>query len=217
MILALETSSRRGSVALFDGSRVLARQTWDEPAARHTALHPTLQQVMAEAGAGWNHLRALAAGRGPGAFSGVRAGLVTAQLLALPGALPVLAVSSGEALAMALREEAGARPIVIAGDARRGMIWFAVFRGQGADVRKQVDWTLAPAAEFINHLPEGACIASPDWARLSAVCGPQDGRFHWIGEDRYPAAEQVARWAWRQLEAGLPGEPVEPLYLHPPV
>ena len=217
MILAIEVSSRRGSVALFDGARVIAIQTWDEPAARHTQLQPAVARVMEETGQTWNHVRAVAAGRGPGMFSGVRAGLMTAQMLALPGALPVLAVSSGEALAMALAREAEGHPLIIAGDARRGSIWFAEFHGHGDSVRKHRDWTLVPAAEFTHHLPGGACIASPDWARLAAACGPRDSRFHWIEEDRYPHAEQVARWAWRQLKAGLPGESTEPLYLHPPV
>ena len=217
MILAFELSSRRGSVAVHDGTRVVAQQVWDEPAARHQALFAAVPRVLQEADVTWNHLRALAVGRGPGAFSGVRVALMTAQAFALPCHTPVLAVSSGEALALDLVHEAGVRPIVIAGDARRGAIWFAVFHRHGAGVKKVQDWTLVPATDFTRHLPDDAYIASPDWARLAAVCGPRESRGHWVEEDRYPSANRVAEWAWAKVQAGQPGEPVEPLYLHPAV
>ena len=217
MILAFELSSRRGSVAVYDGTRVVAQQMWDEPAARHQALFAAVPRVLQEAETSWNHLRAIAVGRGPGAFSGVRVGLVTAQTFALPNCTPVYALSSGEALAMDLVHEAGAQPIVVAGDARRGAIWFAVFQRHGTGVTKKQDWTLVPATDFTRHLPDGAWIASPDWARLAAACGPREARWHWIEEDRYPSAARVAEWAWSTVQAGSPGEPLEPLYLHPAV
>ena len=214
MILAFELSSRRGSVALHDGARVIAQQTWDEPAARHQALFTAVPRVLQEGGANWSHLRALAVGRGPGSFSGIRVALMTAQTFARPLLTPVLAVSSGEALAMDLATESDGQPIVIAGDARRGAIWYAVFQPHGSGVRREQDWTLVPAADFTARLPHGARVASPDWARLAAACGPRDTAVTWIEEDRYPSANRVAEWAWACLRANEPGEPVEPLYLH---
>lgn len=217
MILALELSSRRGSVALHDGGRVIAQQNWDEPASRHQALFATVPRVLQEGGVSWSQLHAFAMGRGPGSFSGIRVALMSAQTFARPLLTPVLAVSSGEALALDLIPEAGGQPIVIAGDARRGSIWYAVFQPHGQHVRREQDWTLVPAADFTARLPHGALVASPDWARLAAACGPRDTHIRWIEEDRYPSAVQVAEWAWARMRAGEPGEPVEPLYLHAPV
>lgn len=217
MILAFELSSRRGCVALHDGERVIAQQNWDEPAARHQALFTTVPRVLQEGGVTWNHLRAIAVGRGPGSFSGIRVALMAAQTFARPQLTPVLAVSSGEALALALVPEADGHPIVIAGDARRGSIWYAVFRPHGEGVKREHEWTLVPAAEFSARLPRRALVASPDWARLAAACGPRDAAVHWIEEDRHPSACRVADWAWARVRSGEPGEPVEPLYLHPAV
>lgn len=217
MMLAFELSSRAGSVVLHDGTRVVAGESWDDPAARHPAFFSAVPRIMNEAGVTWNHLRGIAAGRGPGAFSGVRVGLMAAQAFARPSLTPVLAVSSGEALALEVVQESGPHPVVVAGDARRGSIWFAQFHRSEEGVRKQRDWTLVPAAEFTGQLPDGAWVVSPDWARLSAVCGPRDARLHWIEGDRHPTATRVAEWAWRQLAAGTAGEALEPLYLHPPV
>jgi tRNA threonylcarbamoyladenosine biosynthesis protein TsaB len=217
MILAFELSSRHGSVALFDGHRVVAQESWDEPAARHPLLFAAVPRVLRQADVAWTDLRAIAAGRGPGAFSGVRVALMAAQVFALPNRTPVLAVSSGEALALDLVSEAGAQPIVIAGDARRGSIWYAIFHRHGEGVKKHQDWTLVPAADFAQHMPEGAWMASPDWARLSAACGPRESRVHWIEEDRYPSATRIAEIAWHTLESDHPREPLIPLYLHPAV
>lgn len=217
MILAFELSSRRGSVVVHDGSRVVAERTWDEPAARHQALFTAVPEALQEAGVTWNHLNAIAVGRGPGSFSGVRVGLMAARVFALPNATPILAVSSGEALALDLAAEAGTHPIVVAGDARRGAIWYAVFRRHGQAVRKEQDWTLVPAADFTRGLPDGAWVAAPEWDRLAAACGPRDTRLHWMEGDHYPPARRVAEWAAAQLASGQTGEPAEPLYLHPPV
>jgi tRNA threonylcarbamoyl adenosine modification protein YeaZ len=161
MMLAFELSSRAGSVVLHDGTRVVAGESWDDPAARHPAFFSAVPRIMNEADVTWNHLRGIAAGRGPGAFSGVRVGLMAAQAFARPSLTPVLAVSSGEALALEVVQESGPHPVVVAGDARRGSIWFAQFHRSEEGVRKQRDWTLVPAAEFTGQLPDGAWVVSP--------------------------------------------------------
>ena len=128
---------------------------------------------MIQAGVTWNHLRAIAAGRGPGSFSGTRVALMAAQTFALPSRTPVLAVSSGEALAMDVVPEAGAHPVVIAGDARRGAIWYAVFHRHGHAVKETQDWTLVPAADFVAKLPDGAWVV---FRRTRPACTPPAAR-----------------------------------------
>lgn len=217
MILSMELSSKRGSVALFDGQRVLAQEVWDEPGARHPALFPAVPRILQQAGVAWEQLLGIAAGRGPGAFSGVRVALMAAQTFALPCNTPVFAFSSGKALALDLCDEAGNRPIVIAGDARRGSIWRAIFAADASGVKTISEWDLIPAAGFCQHLPDKAFVASPDWTRLASACGHLDPRFHWINEDRYPSATRIAELAWHSLSTSQPGESLTPLYLHPAV
>ena len=115
---------------------------------------------------------------------------------------------------MDLVSEAAGQPIVIEGDERGGSIWYAMFRHHAHALHREKDWTLVPAAEFTGRLPRGAVVASPDWNRLAAACGPRDPSVHWIEADRYPSAARVAEWAWARVRANEPGEPIEPLYLH---
>ncbi len=217
LLLALELSSTRGSVALCDADRVLARQDWVDPQARHPVLQAALQRVLTESGHSWDDVAAFAAGRGPGAFSGVRVALNTAQMLALPSARPVFAASSGEALARGLAASGETRPIIVAGDARRGMVWFARFERAGSALLTARVWTLAPASTFGSLVPDDAVVASPDWVRLSAVCGPRNPRVRWTEHDVFPDAAQVAALAQEQASGLRPIEPLEPLYMHPPV
>jgi len=212
MMLAFELSTRRGSLCVYDGARVLAHEAWDEPAARHPGIYDVLPRLLRAAGAEWAKLTAVAVGRGPGSFSGIRVALTAARAIALPTRLPVLAVSSGEALARAVAQEADAPArIVVAGDARRGAIWYAVFHRHGTEARPEGDWTLAAAQDFAARVPEGALLVTSDPARLSKAMGAA------AAAERYPDAAHVAALAWQRIQQGRPGDPLEPLYLHPPV
>jgi tRNA threonylcarbamoyladenosine biosynthesis protein TsaB len=212
MMLAFELSTRQGSVCVYDGTRVVAREAWDEPAARHPGLYGVLPALLRAAGTEWSRLTAVAVGRGPGSFSGIRVALTAAQAIALPTRLPVIAVSSGEALALAAAHEPDAPDrLVVAGDARRGAIWYGCFHRHGDDVRPDGPWALAAAAGFAAHVPPGARLLTSDAARLARAMGATGAT------ERFPDAAHVATLAWRRLQLGVPGDPLEPLYLHPPV
>lgn len=212
MMLAFELSTRQGSLCVYDGTRVVAHEAWDDPAARHPDLYGVLPALLRAAGAEWSRLTAVAVGRGPGSFSGIRVALTAAQAMALPTRLPVIAVSSGEALARAAAQEPGAPAhLVVAGDARRGSIWYGCFHRHGDGVRPDGPWALAAAAEFAAHVPQGARLLTSDAARLARAMGATGAL------ERFPDADHVAALAWHRLQQGAPGEPLEPLYLHPPV
>lgn len=212
MMLAIELSTRRGSVCLHDGERVVAHEAWDDPAARHPGLYNVLPRIMRDAGAEWLKLSAIAAGRGPGSFSGIRVALTAAQALALPSKLPVIAVSSGEALAQAVAREPDAPSrIVVAGDARRGTVWYARFHRHGREARIEGAWALAPADNFAACVPADALLVASDSARLQRATGLT------AVSERLPDAADVAALAWHRLRQGIAGDPPVPLYLHPPV
>lgn len=218
MILAFELSSRRGSIALHDGTTVVAERTWEDAAARHGALWPELDALVKSTGLHWPALTALAVGRGPGSFSGQRAAITAARVLAAPDRHRVLAVSSGEALA---REWFAAHPgsggaLIVAGDARRGSIWHGHLERHGACVRLSGDWSLASGADFLAHIPHGAPLVTSDRARLEAALAGKTGDVPEIHEC-FPTARAVAAVAWSRLRADIASDPIEPLYLHPPV
>ncbi|MCO5044587.1 MAG: tRNA (adenosine(37)-N6)-threonylcarbamoyltransferase complex dimerization subunit type 1 TsaB [Kiritimatiellae bacterium] len=215
MILAFEQSSRRGSIALCRASETLAHREWDDPLARHTRMGPALQELLKESNLQWDALTAIAVGRGPGSFSGLRAAITTARVLAAPSAIPVMALSSGAALAhdWFSRQPTNPAPLVVAGDARRGAIWYAIFCPNTPGMRPSTDWTLAPATEFSARLPANATLATSDRARLLAALGDAASTLEPI-EEVFPAATALAHLAQMRFDASLPSEPPEPLYLH---
>ncbi len=131
-ILALETSTDACSVALDDGRDTIER--FDTEPRRHAALLlPMIESVLAEAGLRRQDVDAIAFGRGPGAFTGVRIAVAAAQGLALGLDVPVIPISSLAAVA----EEASADDacIAVAGDARMGEVYWGVFARENGTLR----------------------------------------------------------------------------------
>ena len=214
LMLALELSTRRGSVALAHAGpqfQLLDEVDWESPQAQSERVFGAIEQILGRRSLKIHEIGVFAAGRGPGGFSGIRIGITAIQALALPLGRRVMAVSSGRALAHDLRERHPGRPVAVVGDARRERWWWGAFPASGAALH---DWRVDEPAHVLERLPAEAVVASPDWDRLGARVGP-DGR--WIREPRFPRAAAVALLAAEALQTDAPGEPVEPIYLHPPV
>jgi tRNA threonylcarbamoyladenosine biosynthesis protein TsaB len=141
-LLALDTSGSTARVALFrpEGADGLARLAGGERTGqRHSAyLLPLCHDILTAAGVGAAGLAAIACGRGPGSFTGLRVGLAVAKGLALPFDLPLALVSSLEALALDLarRLPAGApatlAPVI---DAGKGEVYLQLFAAAGGAPR----------------------------------------------------------------------------------
>ena len=141
-LLAIETATECCSVALLAGARLIERS---ELAPRRHAelLLPMCDEVLAEAGLARRDLDALAVGRGPGAFTGVRLAVSAAQGIALALGIPVVPVSSLAALAMQAPDDGGDVLAVI--DARMGEVYAGFFRRSGDRVEAISDETVGSA------------------------------------------------------------------------
>lgn len=129
LLLALDTASSAVSVALHDGEHVLAVRTGDQAPKHVELLTPLVAEALAGIGAKTTDLTAVAVGVGPGPFTGLRVGLVTARVLALALGIDVLGVCSLDALAAgAVRAGLGAAEFVVATDARRREVYWARYQ-----------------------------------------------------------------------------------------
>ena len=123
-LLALDTSTEACSVALFHrGEKThineLAQRT-------HTKrILPMIDEILANSGVGLNQVDALAFGRGPGSFTGVRVGAGIAQGLAFGADLPVIPISNLTAMAQGAFELHQAENVVSAIDARMNEVYFS--------------------------------------------------------------------------------------------
>jgi tRNA threonylcarbamoyl adenosine modification protein YeaZ len=241
--LGIELSSRQGSVALLKDGALLAEKTWVGERVRHNTIFQTLETLLREVDVSYCDISLYAVGRGPGSFSGMRMSFAIAQALALPNKTEVRAVSSGAALALAAARE-GAENICVIGDARREQFWVGFFQcsnlsdsesafgisqkkrpageWQKNGLKVSEPWKLIAYDELI--IPEGMLIVSPEAERLTqyfpnilsrrSPSAKADGTCDANGVNaRFPLASDVAALAEKQREL----EPLEPLYMHPPV
>ncbi len=128
MLLAFDTATPHVTVALHDGSSVVGTFESEEPMRHGEMLAPGIEQVLSEAGATAADLTEIAVGVGPGPFTGLRVGLVTARTLALTRGIPVRGVCTLDVLAAAAIDS-GLVEFMVATDARRKEVYLASYAG----------------------------------------------------------------------------------------
>jgi len=142
VLLAFDTATPQVTVALHDGDRVVAEYDASEAMRHGEMLAPGIADVLAQAGALSQDVTAVAVGVGPGPFTGLRVGLVTARTMALALDIPVYGVCSLDILA-AEAIDRGLDEFVVATDARRKEVYLATYaegrRTSGPDVVRPAD------------------------------------------------------------------------------
>jgi tRNA threonylcarbamoyladenosine biosynthesis protein TsaB len=154
VLLAFDTATPYVTVALHDGEDVVTERRSEQRMKHGEQLAPLIEQVMTDAGIVRQDLTALAVGNGPGPFTGLRVGLVTARTLAFVLEIPVYGVCSLDVVALeaALGTEPVGGDFVVATDARRKEVYLASYddRGRRLDgpevVRPAEAATTAPVA-----------------------------------------------------------------------
>jgi tRNA threonylcarbamoyl adenosine modification protein YeaZ len=211
LVLLLDTSSAAvtaGVGEVGDGSsRVLAEHALVDGKKHGEALAPLVTRCLADVGAAAADLGAVVADVGPGPFTGLRVGLVTAAAMADALGLPTYGVCSLDALATAVAD--GGEPFLVATDARRREVYWAVYGGAGERLTDPaVD---RPAVVAGRAAALGARRAVGAGARLYAeVLG-----FPLAGPD-HPDVEGLLSLAAARVAAGAPSEVLTPLYLRRP-
>jgi tRNA threonylcarbamoyladenosine biosynthesis protein TsaB len=123
-VLAFDSCLGACSAALLDERSVLAARYEEMPRGQAERLVPMVEEVRAEAGLAWSAIDLICVTIGPGSFTGVRIGLAAAQGFALVADLPILGLTTLEALAGAAPPD---RPVLAAIDARRGQLYAQPF------------------------------------------------------------------------------------------
>lgn len=200
VLLAFDTATALVTVALHDGNRVVAERTSDQPMKHGEQLAPLIEAVMADAGVGRRELRAVAVGVGPGPFTGLRVGLVTARTLGLALGIPVHGICSLDILAAEVfASGTGGNGFFVATDARRKEVYLAAYDADGRRVQGPM---VSKPAEVKTEVPVAG--AGP---ALYPECFPQA-----IGP-RQPSAGWLAQVVVDERAELL--QP-EPLYLRRP-
>ncbi len=211
-LLAIETATEACSVALWiDGA---VRERYEIAPRRHTELVlPWADALLAESGIVKSQLDAIAVGRGPGAFTGVRLAIAIAQGIALALGRPIVAISTLAALAM----QSDAERMIAAIDARMGEIYSGSFArdADGLITALDAERLARPDAVELPH--------DRDWVGVGSGFAAADGALvrslgdHLLRCDAaaLPHAADVARLAARAFANGeaIAPEYIEPAYL----
>lgn len=202
LVLLLDSATPSVVVGLVDGGAVLAQQTAAGPARHGETLAPTLAAVLAEAGRRPADLAAVVVGTGPGPFTGLRVGMVTAAALGDALDVPVHGVCSLDAVALGLADVTGTT--YVATDARRREVYWARY----ADGLRVDGPQVGPAQDVLDLLaahPADRVVGAG--AVLYQLPGAQDAG---------PTVAGLLAAAAPQLERGAPPEPLRAAYLRRP-
>jgi tRNA threonylcarbamoyladenosine biosynthesis protein TsaB len=193
-------------VAIADPAEVtpLAERSIVDERAHGELLAPAITAVLAESGLRTRDLAAVVAGVGPGPFTGLRVGLVTAATMASTLGIPAYGVCSLDAIGAA----AGPTTLV-ATDARRREVYWALYRNGVALTAPAVE---SPAAVVEQLAAQEVAAALGDGAHRYAALLPLPV----LDEPRYPSAVALARLAAARVLSRAPGEALTPLYLRRP-
>ena len=211
LLLAIDTATSAITVALHDGDGVLAESSTLDARRHGEYLAPGIAQVLAQAGRTAAEVSAVVAGTGPGPFTGLRIGLVTARTFAFACGIPVFGMCSLDALAHQawLEDAAGlGKSCVVATDARRKEVYWARYDIRAGGVVRRGEPMVAKAGVIANEvrgLPvigRGAVLYADCFGRR---LGPLD-----------VSAGALAGLAARRLAAGEELPAAEPMYLRRP-
>jgi tRNA threonylcarbamoyladenosine biosynthesis protein TsaB len=198
LVLGIETSTARSSVALVDESHVIASASLGLPRRHGQFLLPAIRFCLDQAGVGIDRLTGVAVGLGPGLYTGLRVGIATAQTLAGARGLPVVGLSGLDVLAFQVRYSR--RLVCAAIDARRGELFWAFYRSAPGGVQREselevgtIDTLVGEIAargepvlvigeaavahagrlEDVDAEPAGPDLATPDAAVLAELAVPR--------------------------------------------
>ncbi len=212
-VLAFDSSGSACSAAVRNGDRLLARESETMSTGQAERLVPMIEAVMARANLGFEDLDLIAVTLGPGAFTGVRIGIATAEGLGLASGRPVLGLTSFEAVAAGTPTELRAgRALVVAIESRREELYLQAFDAAGAPLAEGA--LVAPVA-WSAWLPAGPLVLAGDGAgRLTAAAAGRD-LVRAPGSGLVDAGD-LASLALRRWRPGEAVPRLEPIYLRAP-
>ena len=217
-ILALETSSALGSVALCQGPRVLAVGVLATTSRHCQWLIPTVRDLCRQQDWPPHLLDQVYVSAGPGSFTGLRIAVTVAKTLALALDLKVVAVPTAQVIA-ARAESLEAPPphLAVALDAKRRQVYGAVFRLQEGRYAPLLEACLLAPAELLARSPRPLGLTGEGLTYHAEAF--QAGDVPWVpAEYRMPRAQEVHRIGWGMARKGCftPPAALAPIYIRPP-
>ena len=217
LILALDTATDQGSLALMAADRLLREYSLESPGTYLTRLLPGIAALLQATGRGLHEVGAIAVSQGPGNFTGLRIGLATAKGLAWALGCPLVPVPTLEVLAAEFPSHP--HPIGVLIDAKRQEAYWGLFSCRDQHPQPLAAPVRLPVALLPPRLKPPLTLTGPGlnaYQDFLEQALPRD--LDWAPpEVRYPRAATVASLARWRLKQGLTASPQQltPTYLRP--
>jgi tRNA threonylcarbamoyladenosine biosynthesis protein TsaB len=167
LVLALDTSTSRGSLALVCDQRLLAELTLESSTSYLNRLLAGIDYLLQESGCTIQNIGLIVVSQGPGNFTGLRLGLSTAKGLALAVGCPIVAVNTLDALATNFPfAEVPVCPVI---DAKKNEIYAAFYRSGGAAATLSSDYLLLPPKDLAMRIASPTLITGPGLDRYGSL------------------------------------------------
>ena len=199
LILGIETATERVGVSIGGHDGVIASFQVTRGRRHAETLMPAVEFVCREADVTVPEIGAVAVDIGPGLFTGMRVGIATAKALASALEIPVITATSLELIALPLVDDE--RVVVSIVDARKGEVFYAMYRADGRDARAVTEPMCGPIDAVVSAIQERgqSVVAAGDGARRYAEQLEADFRIR-IADEAYdhPSSDTLVRLAHRR-------------------
>jgi tRNA threonylcarbamoyladenosine biosynthesis protein TsaB len=159
-LLLIETSGRVGQVAVAAGERLLAARRLDQARRHARDLAPAVRDLLRQAGWRPPELTAVLVGRGPGSYTGLRVGIMSAKAMAYAVKCPILAVDTFPTIALAAGPAAS---VDVIADAQQGRVYAQRFAaaGGGGPPAALTDLVVEAVEDWLARLPAASLVTGP--------------------------------------------------------
>ena len=215
MLLALDTATQYASIALYDGKNVVAELNWRSDRRHTVELAPQVDNLLRLAGIAPAELTALAAGIGPGSYTGTRIALSYAKGIVLARDLPLIGIPTLDALAYP--QLPAQQPVCAMVAAGRGRYCWAVYAPDEPQPRRLTEFGLSKLPELLPQLQPPMLFAGEisqedqdrletEWSAGASILSPARA---------LRRAGALAELAWARWQAGDVDDPISlsPIYL----
>ncbi|MGI9051533.1 MAG: tRNA (adenosine(37)-N6)-threonylcarbamoyltransferase complex dimerization subunit type 1 TsaB [Ilumatobacteraceae bacterium] len=217
LILGIETATEQVSVALGGHEGVIALFEVARGRRHAETLTPAIDFICAQADIGLDELGLIAVDVGPGLFTGMRVGLAAAKALAFALHVPMIGIPSLDLLAFRqLRTDRVVVPVV---DARKGEVFYAMYRPVPGGVQQVVRPRVGPIGDLVADLlarsQESLCVGDGALRYQAEIL---DGYHCEVSDVAHPSAAQLVQLAHARAlrEEWVSPAEIQPMYLRQP-
>ncbi len=215
-VLGIDTATDQVGVAIGDRRRLLGDLRLRRGRRHAELLVPAIRRLADDVDVQLAQLAALGVGLGPGLFTGLRVGIATTKLLAQVLRLPVVGVASLDLVAYPLRHSE--RQVATVVDARRGEVFWALYRPVPGGVQRVTDYAVASPEDVAAELDarREETLLAGDGVTAYGSCFDDLGHVEWAGPAfDHPSPAALVQLAAARVEREDFGRPADlrPLYL----